>query len=86
MTRRKQPDTYTMPAQIVMTEDQHSTHFYGAAKVLRAARRRVGCPFQMDPRSGRLSVPRRFGERVADAIETRAPRGVIADRGLWSWD
>jgi hypothetical protein len=31
----------------------------------------------------KLSVPKRFGERIARAIETGTPRGVIADRGLW---
>lgn len=80
MTRAK-PDT--TPAIIVVTEDQYSVHFHGHERVLRRAVRRVGCRFQFDPRTKRMSVPREFGDRVVVAIETGTPRGVIKDRGLW---
>jgi hypothetical protein len=50
---------------------------------LRAAVRRVRCPYQFDPRTKRLAVPKRFGDEVAVAIETGTPRGVIKDRALW---
>jgi hypothetical protein len=80
MTRPK-PDL--TPATIVVTEDRHSVHFHGAERVLRRAVRQVGCKSQFDPRTKRLSVPRAFGDRVAVAIETGTPRGVIKDRGLW---
>jgi hypothetical protein len=75
--------TRDTPATIVITEDKHSVHFHGADNVLRTAVRRVGCPFQFDRRTRRLSVPREFGEEVADSIEAGPPRGVIRDRGLW---
>jgi hypothetical protein len=75
--------TRDTPASIVVTEDRHSYHFHGDERTLRAAVRRVGCPYQVDRRTKRLSVPKRFGERVADAVETGRPRGVINDRGLW---
>jgi len=71
------------PAVIVITEDKHSCHFHGSEKVLRAAVRQVGCPYQVDPRTRRLSVPKRFADQVAVAIETGTPRGVIKDLGLW---
>jgi hypothetical protein len=71
------------PAVIVIAEDRHSAYFHGSERVLRAAVRRVGCPYQFDPRTGRLSVPKRFADQVAVAIETGTPRGVITDRGLW---
>ena len=71
------------PAKIVVTEDRHSAHFHGAERVLRAAVRQVGCPYQVDRRTKRLSVPKRFGELVIDAVETGTLRGVITDRGLW---
>jgi hypothetical protein len=51
--------------------------------LLRAARTRVGCPYQIDRRTKRLSVPKAYADRVAVAIETGTPRGVIKDRGLW---
>ena len=82
MTRRK-AEADTAPVLIVVTEDRHSTHFHGATGVLRAAVRRVGCPHQVDRRTGRLSVPKAFGNRVAEAIETGTPRGRIKERGLW---
>ena len=80
MTRAK-PET--TPAIIVVTEDRHSVHFHGSTAVLRRAVCRVGCKSQFDPRTKRISVPREFGDRVAVAIETGTPRGVIKDRGLW---
>ena len=80
MTRPK-PDL--TPATIVVTEDRHSVHFHGAEKVLRAAVRQVGCPYQFDRLTNRLSVPKVWGDRVAVAIETGTPRGVIKDRGLF---
>ena len=82
MTRRNS-ESDTKPAVVVLTEDQHSVHFHGAEKVLRAAVRRVGCPYQIDRRTKRLSVPKRFADDVAVAIETGTPRGVIKDRALW---
>lgn len=71
------------PAVIVITEDKFSVYFYGAETVLRGAVRQVGCQYQFDPRTRRLAVPKRFADRVAVAIETGTPRGVITDRGLW---
>jgi hypothetical protein len=82
MTRRK-PATDGKPAVVVITEDRHSCHFHGSEQVLRAAVRRVGCPYQIDVRTRRLSVPKRFADRVCVAVETGTPRGVIADRGLF---
>ena len=73
----------TTPAVIVITEDRFSVYFHGAEKVLRAAVRRVGCQYQFDPRTRRLSVPKRFADEVAVAIETGTPRGRISNRGLW---
>jgi hypothetical protein len=78
--RREVSDT---PAVIVITEDRFSVCFHGAETVLRTAVRRVGCPYQFDPRTKRLSVPKRFADEVAVAIETGTPRGVIKDRGLF---
>jgi hypothetical protein len=75
--------TRDTPSRIVVTEYRHSVHFHGAERVLRAAARRVGCPYQVDRRTKRLSVPKRFGDQVVYAIETGPPRGVIQDRGLW---
>jgi len=43
----------------------------------------VGCPYQFDRLTRRLSVPKAWGDRVAVAIETGTPRGVITDQGLW---
>ena len=71
------------PAIIVVSEDRYSVHFHGSEKVLRAAVRSVGCAYQFDRDTRRLSVPKAWGDRVAVAIETGAPRGVITDRGLW---
>jgi hypothetical protein len=71
------------PAVIVVTEDRYSCYFHGSEKVLRAAVRRVGSPYQMDPRTLRLAVPKRFADEVAVAIETGEPRGIVTDRGLW---
>jgi hypothetical protein len=82
MTRRK-PATDAKPAIIVITEDRFSVYFHGAESLLRAAVRRVGCQYQFDPRTRRLSVPKRFADQVAVAIETGSPRGVIKDRGLF---
>jgi hypothetical protein len=82
VTRRK-PATDGKPAIIVLTEDRFSVYFHGAEKVLRAAVRRVGCQYMFDPRTKRLSVPKRFADEVAVAIETGTPRGVIKDRGLF---
>jgi hypothetical protein len=56
-------------------------YFHGAEKVLRAAVRQVGCRYVVDPRTLTLSVPKRFADEVAVAIETSG--GVIKDRGLW---
>jgi hypothetical protein len=64
-----------------MTEDRFSVYFHGAEKVLRAAVRQVGCRYVVDPRTLTLSVPKRFADEVAVAIETSG--GVIKDRGLW---
>jgi hypothetical protein len=81
VTRRRSDHT---PARIVVTEDRHSCHFDGDLRVTRAAVRRVGCPHQVDPRGlKRMSVPKRFADRVAVAIETGSPRGIITVRGLW---
>jgi hypothetical protein len=80
VTRRK-PATDGKPAIIAVTEDRHSCHFHGAETVLRAAVRRVNCPYQMDVRTRVLSVPKRFADQVAVAVETCG--GVIKDRGLW---
>ena len=77
------PPDDSKPAVIVITEDRYSCYFHGSEKVLRAAVRRVGCPYQMDPRTLRLAVPKRFADEVAVAIETGEPRGIVADRGLW---
>jgi hypothetical protein len=77
------PPDNSKPATIVITEDRHSVHFHGAERVLRAAVRSVGCPYQFDRLTRRLSVPKAWGDRVAVAIETGTPRGVIKDRGLW---
>ena len=71
------------PALIVVSEDKHSCYFHGSEPVLRAAVRRVACPYMFDARTRRLSVPKRFADEVAVAIETGTPRGVITDRGLW---
>ena len=73
----------TTPAVIVITEDKHSTRFHGDERVLRAAVRRVRCQCMFDPRTRRLSVPKRFADEVAVAIETGTPRGRISNRGLW---
>jgi hypothetical protein len=83
MVTRRKPEMDTTPAIIIVTEDQHSVHFHGAEKVLRAAVRSIGCPYQFDRRTRRLSVPKAWGDRVAVAVETGSPRGVIKDRGLW---
>jgi hypothetical protein len=69
------------PAVIVITEDKFSVYFHGAETVLRAAVRQVGCPYQVDPRTRTLSVPKRFGDEVAVAIENGG--GRIKDRGLF---
>jgi hypothetical protein len=76
------PDN-SKPATIVVTEDRHSVHFHGSDRVLRAAVRQVGCPYQFDRLTRKLSVPKAWGDRVAVAIETGTPRGVIKDGGLW---
>ncbi len=78
MTRRLDP---AAPAVIVITEDKFSVYFHGSEQVLRAAVRRVRCPYQMDVRTRVLSVPKRFADQVAVAVETCG--GVIKDRGLW---
>jgi hypothetical protein len=77
------PPDNSKPATIVSTEDRYSCHFHGNERVLRAAVRQVGCPYQFDRLTRRLSVPKVWGDRVAVAIETGTPRGVIKDRGLW---
>jgi hypothetical protein len=71
------------PATIVMTEDRHSVYFHGDERVLRRAVREVGCRYMFDPRTRVMSVPKRFADHVAVAVETGTPRGIITDRGLW---
>ena len=71
------PPDNSKPATIVMTEDKFSVHFHGSEKVLRAAVRHVGCQYQFDPRTRRLAVPKAYADRVAVAIETGEPRGVV---------
>jgi hypothetical protein len=80
MTRRK-PATAGKPAIIVITEDRFSVYFHGAERVLRAAVRKVACPYMFDPSTRRLAVPKRFADEVALAVETCG--GRIKDRGLF---
>jgi hypothetical protein len=79
MTRQHEPE----PAIVVLSEDRHSCYFHGSEQVLRAAVRKVACPYMFDARTRRLSVPKRFADQVAVAIETGTPRGVIKDQGLF---
>jgi hypothetical protein len=71
------------PATIVVTEDRFSVYFHGDERVLRNAVREVGCLYMFDPRTRVMSVPKRFADHVAVAVEPGTPRGVITDRGLW---
>jgi hypothetical protein len=66
---------------VVVSEDKHSCYFHGAEPVLRAAVRKVACPYMFDARTRRLSVPKRFGDEVAVAVENCG--GRIKDRGLF---
>jgi hypothetical protein len=77
------PPDNSKPATIVVTEDRHSVHFHGDERVLRKAVRQVGCPYMFDLRTRVMSVPKRYADHVAVAIETGRPRGIVADRGLW---